>query len=633
MRRKKELVISDEMIENIKKRLIKNEFIRERLPGGGRIHIDRLLPFLCLYRIPLKRSDIGTKRLVFGEAAYIIAKEEVTKNGLNKMIREIAKISKDDYGAFLLVEIWSKPHEKEENFLKNKKPQFTIFAPKLGVLTKTVETLKNRLSEIIINRENAKTDIKFTDNIAPYDMEPLYSNKVFNKDNIYMIGLEVKPIYQDITGKKLYPLELAKLHKGVAAACKMAFYTFMKEHTKVEPIDYRSLGRRVVTKIVKTIDSDLAKIEDSFDFLLQATPVNIKEAWNQFESSNFSKKPIFHYRPKPFDPSIIKRELFSLPIEYIEDPTLTEIFSEKQDEIDKKITMLKERDTKNFFYGSMQIYGEIEDTLLDIAKEILDLTKDYEEKESEYLDAKEFSEIAKNEIENYKKEYSKFNAKVEIREDIVSSAMVSSDKFLIYKWAKFPKNRIQALLNHEIGTHLVTYFNALAQPFKQLHTGLKGYDEMQEGLAVLSEYLCGELSIKRLRILAARVIASYSLIKDFDFVKTFNLLNKNYNFSKKSAFTITARVYRGGGLTKDSIYLRGFIDILDYLKEGGEIEPLYIGKIAANHIPMIKELLLRKVLKNPPLMPKYLKDKNSLKKLDEIKNGLNIIDIVKKEIQ
>lgn len=632
MRRKKELIISDEMIEDIKQRLIKNEFIRERLPGGGRIHIDRLLPFLCLYRIPLKRDDVGTKRLVFGEAAYIIAKEEVTKNGLNGLIREIANVAKEDYGAFLLIEIWSKPYEKEEPILKNKKPEFKIFAPKLGVLTKTIESLKNRLSEIIINKENAEVSIEYSDNIAPYDMEPLYSNKVFNKDNVYMIGLEVKPIYQDITGKKLYPLELAKLHKGVAAACKMAFYTFMKEHTKIEPIDYRSLGRRVVTKIVKTIDSDLAKIEDSFDFLLQATPVNIEEAWEEFKKSNFSKKPHFHYRPKPFDPSIVKRELFSLPIEYIEDPTLTEIFSEKQDEIDKKITMLKERDSKKFFYGSMQVYGEIEEELLDTAKEILNLTKEYKQKGSEHLSADEFSKLAQKEIDYYKDIYPKFKAKVEIREDIVSSAMVSGSKFLIYKWAKFPKNRVQALLNHEIGTHILTYFNGLAQPFKQLHTGLKGYDEMQEGLAVLSEYLCGELSIKRLRVLAARVIAAQSLIDDYDFVKTYNLLTKTYNFAPKTAFTITSRIYRGGGLTKDAIYLRGFIDILEYIKEGGEIEPLYVGKIAANHIPMIKELMLRKVLKNPPLMPKYLKDKRSLEKLEEVKSGLNILDVVKKEI-
>ena len=136
MKRKKELTISDEMIENIKNRLLKNEFIRERLPGGGRIHIDRLLPFLSLYRIPLKRDDIGTKRLVFGEAAYIIAKEEVTKNGLNKMIKEIAQVAKEDYGAFLLIEIWSKPFEKKENIsTEERKPEFKIVAPKLGVLT------------------------------------------------------------------------------------------------------------------------------------------------------------------------------------------------------------------------------------------------------------------------------------------------------------------------------------------------------------------------------------------------------------------------------------------------------------------------------------------------------------------
>ena len=44
-----------------------------------------------------------------------------------------------------------------------------------------------------------------------------------------------------------------------------------------------------------------------------------------------------------------------------------------------------------------------------------------------------------------------------------------------------------ALLAHEVGTHIVTYVNGKAQPFRQLYAGLAGYEAFQEGIAVLAE--------------------------------------------------------------------------------------------------------------------------------------------------
>ena len=56
------------------------------------------------------------------------------------------------------------------------------------------------------------------------------------------------------------------------------------------------------------------------------------------------------------------------------------------------------------------------------------------------------------------------------------------------------------------------------------------------------------------------------------------------------------RVFRGGGLTKDIVYLRGLDQLLAYLGRGGDIEPLLIGKLGPDHIGMVKELQWRKVL-------------------------------------
>ncbi len=59
---------------------------------------------------------------------------------------------------------------------------------------------------------------------------------------------------------------------------------------------------------------------------------------------------------------------------------------------------------------------------------------------------------------------------------------------------------------HEVGTHILTYCNGLRQPIRQLRVGLAQNDQLQEGLAVFSEYLVGGLNNDRLRLIAARVI-------------------------------------------------------------------------------------------------------------------------------
>jgi uncharacterized protein (TIGR02421 family) len=212
-----------------------------------------------------------------------------------------------------------------------------------------------------------------------------------------------------------------------------------------------------------------------------------------------------------------------------------------------------------------------------------------------------------------------------VREDMYSGLMVSRGRLLVGENARIPQGRAEALLSHEVGTHLVTYYNGRAQPLRQLYVGLAGYDELQEGLAVLAEYLVGGLSRARLRLLAARVVAAHSLVEGASFAEVSRLLDRTYEFDQKTAFTITMRIFRGGGLVKDAVYLRGLLRILDYVKKGGQLEPLYVGIIAAVHIPLIEELRWRKVLRPLPLRPRFLDREDSLRRLNELRDGRSLL--------
>ena len=168
-----------------------------------------------------------------------------------------------------------------------------------------------------------------------------------------------------------------------------------------------------------------------------------------------------------------------------------------------------------------------------------------------------------------------------------------------------------------------------AQPFRQLYVGLPGYDELQEGIAVLSEYLVGGFSRPRLRLLAARVLAVHRMVQGADFVEVFRELDRAHDFAQRTAFTVAMRVFRGGGLTKDAAYLRGLVDLLTYLREGGALDPLLVGKLGAEHVPIVEELQWRNVLSDPPLKPRYLDDPAAIDRLEEIRRGVSVLNLVK----
>ena len=62
---------------------------------------------------------------------------------------------------------------------------------------------------------------------------------------------------------------------------------------------------------------------------------------------------------------------------------------------------------------------------------------------------------------------------------------------------------------------------------------------------------------------------------------------------------------RGGGLTKDAVYLRGLRDLVDYLEGGGAFEPLFVGKFALTHRVVLDQLIDEGWVVAPEVMPRY----------------------------
>ena len=43
------------LVDVVRSRLGAGKQVRRNLPGGGRLHIDHPVPFLCVYRAPIDR--------------------------------------------------------------------------------------------------------------------------------------------------------------------------------------------------------------------------------------------------------------------------------------------------------------------------------------------------------------------------------------------------------------------------------------------------------------------------------------------------------------------------------------------------------------------------------------------------
>ncbi len=377
------------------------------------------------------------------------------------------------------------------------------------------------------------------------------------------------------------------------------------------------------------IDCRLTEIERRVNLLLNMTPVNAAEAWTDFEHSDFTTLPTLRLRPLDFEPDLVLRELYDLEVEHVDDPALHTLFRAKRDEIARQVTMLEDRDTSRFVYGSLQLYGGVAAPLRAAADELLDLVP-AQGPSRQTITAGVFADAAREELDRYRADHPELPALVEVRED-VSELMVSFGRLLIPEAAAFRTDRVDPLLHHEIGTHVVTYQNGARQPLTLLTIGLPGYDETQEGLAVLAEHLVGGLDPRRLRVLAARVVAVDLLLDGAAFLDIFQCLRERHRMPARTAWSIAVRVVVGGGSVKDAIYLRGITRILEMLAEGGSLDPLLVGKLALDHIPLIQDLLDREVLTPPWIRPRWLDVPGAQERLDRLREGMRVTDLYEAE--
>jgi uncharacterized protein (TIGR02421 family) len=354
-----------------------------------------------------------------------------------------------------------------------------------------------------------------------------------------------------------------------------------------------------ISKDLIEFDSAFYDITKTINILSAVNPTNFDEQKNTFLESHYSIEPEFTYVGNKVDVFATKRRLLNLPLESVKDEDLAEIYFDTINSYLDKVDQFNSIGSHDFIYDSLRYFGEPTQKDISNAKFILHLPGNLSEENEEVLAFEQIKEILVGFAEQNELPH---NLKIE--ENMLANALVTGTTIKLNKKAKLSSSDTNALAHHEIGVHLVTTLNARQQAIRILEIGNPLNTMTQEGLAILSEYLSDNLTIKRLKILALRVVAVQSMIKEKSFRKSFLLLKEEYGASNDIAFAVCSRIYRGGGFVKDYLYLQGFHKMLNAFEHESNFNMLFAGKTSIDYLPQISRLIDKGIIQKP----KYVSD-------------------------
>ena len=383
--------------------------------------------------------------------------------------------------------------------------------------------------------------------------------------------------------------------------------------------DAVSVKNQKLFEIDNKIDALVKKIE----MLNYVNPINIEEEKKKFYESKYLEDPKFKYPKRDFDKFSLHKEFFALKIDEIEDERLRDFY---EDIIYFYSGLIQCIETigkgKRFYYNSLRSFGTPTENVVENAKFILHFES--ENVKSDIFQPKYTASEAHHFFREYSKNYD-FSYSIKNSSTMGAIAMVSNSiqALVLNENHIFSDNQINILTNHEIGVHMVTTMNGMLHPLKIFSHGFPNNEETQEGLAVFSEYMSGNLTVKRLKELAYRVLAVDSLAKGYSFSRTFRMLHNGYDLDREEAFYIAVRAHRGGGFTKDYLYLTGLKKIYDYHQKGKDLSLLLTGKVSLEFVDDIQYMITNKyAINSKHITDSYSENKNTNKTVDFILKNL-----------
>lgn len=347
------------------------------------------------------------------------------------------------------------------------------------------------------------------------------------------------------------------------------------------------------------LDRKLFNIGKRIRPLFYLNPVNAESQKEAFLSGKI-KKPSFEYMQidPDDDPKNIEKELNSLTVP---EGMLKEIYENKIKEMKLLNSLVKYRgNSKKITQTSIALFGEPDEHVSDEALNILE--KEHAEDVKTFVGSEEIVKeirmaLARNNINDWAVEL------IEGTQVLVHSEM---KRIFVGKATLRPEEFVKSVVVHDVSWHAMRASNGYNQRLKIFAQGFPDSFLSEEGGALFLESMAGTLSYGSLRTYAGRVVAVKCLLDGLGFLEVFNCL-RSFDFSEEESWVITLRVFRGGGITRDYIYLKGLLAMKKFVKKKEDLNIFFIGKIGLNDVPFVQALIDGKIILPPFYLPEILK--------------------------
>lgn len=351
------------------------------------------------------------------------------------------------------------------------------------------------------------------------------------------------------------------------------------------------------------LDKQIISLDKVLKLLFYLKPKNYSTEREKF-LKNEKYNPKFEYNKPKFN-SVHLLEKLKLLEETCDDSSICILFKEKIEELRKKINLIDAIGTDSFTRKSEDLYGSPSDHLILLAHQKIKEMPDSFIHAGTPLSNEEII----TEMKGTLKKYRLSNWKIKIKKDMVADCTAGKQNALFVRdGAGFTRDRLRMIIAHEIETHILTAENGKFQPYQLFNRGFADYLETQEGLAIWNqEHVLDHDHSKNYRSAMLVLIVKYAYDHSFSETAAYAM---NMGMSLAKAFRTVSKIKRGiinteqhGAFTKESIYFSGYLQIKNFVANGGDLKDIYFGKYNLKDMHLIKSI---PNLVQPKFLPEFL---------------------------
>ncbi len=443
---------------------------------------------------------------------------------------------------------------------------------------------KNKISTVIVT-----VDLKKNNNY----ISPMLSQQLQNKQIVSLVVGDNAIIIKDI---KFLVSDALVGNKVILWSHTLQHYYIKPEHKWKVRIDIFNPGVVLDDELMhlKLLDDKIHAVNKNLNLARMLRPINYLDEFDQFVVAHGDYNPQFVYKfPLYKQLYIWKQELHELDVKYRQkkyfESSFAQLLYDKIDELYNKIDLIKaykKQDLKKINYYNEQLYGKIDDILLQQAEEYL---ASYETPSYDFWETIT-TEDAKLIVEQYLHKKKIVWAKVITSDMILSRMAVWFGKYATIKiknGVTFPLHKLYAKLAHEIDIHMMRYLNGKKTGWNILATGTAWYIAFEEWLAIyhgeqiMRQYHPHYENIPKYKsYVYAHKAESYNFSEMFHYMfelkqqlKWWDLTRINY----KSMFNMILRYKKwlkdtsmnhvGTISGKNIVYLQGYVDVKYWIKD------------------------------------------------------------------